>query len=72
MNLIEKRLMKYIPKKIQPFITLLYEHYTNGNEHSYSIHMKIDGETYFGLADSISELKWAAKEMFTDRDNYGV
>lgn len=72
MKMIEERLMKYVSKKVQPFVTMLYEHYRDGNQHSYSIRIEIDGETYCGLADSVSEIRYAANEMFKDRDNYGV
>ena len=67
-ELIEKRLLKYVPKRMHSCITSLYEH----GPHAYSISMEIDGVEYYGLADSVSELRYAANILCNVHRNYQV
>ena len=70
MNMIENRLMKYIPKKLQQYVTCLYEQCPRTREEPavYALHMVIDGESICGVCDGVAEIRWAAKYMFENRE----
>ena len=70
MKMIEDRLMKYIPKKLQQYVTVLYEQCERTREEPavYALHMVIDGECICGVCDGVKEIRWAAKYMFEHRE----
>lgn len=68
MNMVEKNLLKYVPKKLHQYVTVLYKQC----EGVYSIYIEVDGEEYTGIADGVAEIRYAANEMFKNRRNYGM
>ena len=68
MTMIEKNLMKYIPKKLQSFVTVLYKQCPG----TYSLYIEIDGEEFTAICDGVSEIRYAANYMFQKRNNYGM
>ena len=68
MSMVEKNLLKYVPKKLQQHVTVLYKQCPG----VYAIYIEVDGEEYTGIADGVSEIRYAANEMFTNKRNYGM
>ena len=68
MKMVDERLMKYVPKKAQQFVTVLYNHC----EHSYSIYLDIAGEEYHAIADGVAEIRHAVNVMVKERRDYGM
>lgn len=62
--MIETNLMKYVPKKIQPFVTVLYKQCAG----VYALHMNIEGQEIEGVCDGVKEITWAAKYMMEHRE----
>ena len=60
MKYIEKRLLKYIPKKMQPYVVWLdYE----PSSHVYFLTFEKDGIEYnVEQADTVTELTWNARQ----------
>jgi len=70
MNMIEKRLMKYIPKKIQPHVIHLYEQCprTSDSPAVYALGIDVDGEYVAGVCDGVKEIRWAANYMMENKE----
>ena len=66
--LVEKRLLKYVPKKYHSYLTSLYEQCP----HTYSISMEIDGVEYCGICDSVSEIRYAANILGKEHKDYQI
>lgn len=67
-NLFEENLLKYVPKKMAKYVTVLYKH----SDSAYSIYVEIDGEEYHGLADGVAEIRYAVNTMVRERRDYGM
>ena len=61
---IEQRLMKYIPKRLQPYVVWLdYE----PSSHVYFLTFEVDGvEVHAEPSDTVSELNWNARQCEAD------
>ena len=64
MNMIEVNLMKYVPKKVQPFVTTLYKQCAG----VYALAIEIDGQEIAGACDGVKEIYWAANYMLKNRE----
>lgn len=64
MQVIEKRLLKYIPKKLIPYVVWLDREHVQGNTYVYFLTVEKNGtEESAEPADSVSELTWNAKQL---------
>lgn len=68
MSMVENKLLKYVPKKLHKYVTVLYKQCAG----VYAIYLEIDGEEFTGLADGVAEIRYAANYMFDKRANYGM
>lgn len=63
-NVVEQRLMKYIPKAVRPYVVWLDSERTGNHQYIYWLTLEKDGKEYSAEpADSVSELNWNAKQM---------
>ena len=61
---IEKRLLKYIPKKLIPYVVWLDSYGVGGGCFVYNLTVEIDGvEESAEPADTVAELTWNAKQL---------
>lgn len=62
---VEKRLLKYIPKEAVPYVSWL-DHESYGRTNSYFLtYQDEDGREFSAeTADSVSELRWNAKQAW--------
>ena len=63
-SMVDKSLLRYIPKKLHPYVTVLYKM----NKGVYGLQLDIDGEEIPATVDGVAELRWAANYIFSHRE----
>lgn len=68
MNQIDKRYVKYIPKRLQPYLAWLDRQDNScDNSHCYFAVFEKDGREYPAeTADTVQELTWNCKQLFKE------
>jgi len=59
-----KSLLRYIPKKLHQYVTVLYKMNTG----VYGLQLDIDGKEIPATVDGVSNLRWAANYIFEHRE----
>ena len=64
MTMIEKNLLKYIPKKLHQYVTVLCVM----RRGVYALQLDIDGEKIPATVDGVANLRWAANYIYENRE----